>query len=330
MTLRIGRRASLALGAATLATPLAVPLAAPAIAQAAFPSRPIRMYVPWAPGGTTDVQMRALCEAAGRRAGQPVVVENKSGAGGILGAQAMLSDKPDGYTLGQMPVSVFRTPLMSTRPMYDPVADFTYIIHLCGYLFGVVVRADAPWKTFQEFLDHAKKNTGEVNYGTPGVGTSLHLTMERIASEKGIDWTHIPFRGFAENMNALLGGQIDALADSSGWGPLVEDGRARLLVTWGEQRAKRFPDAPTLREVGINIVSASPYGIGGPKNMDPGLVRAIHDIFKPALEDPAHLAVLERYDMPVMYKDPEEYQAFVRQQVEEDRAMIRKLNLKLN
>jgi len=318
----IGRRSALALGAATLA--------APAVAQGGFPGRPIRMYVPWAPGGTTDVQMRALCDAASRRAGQPVIVENKSGAGGILGAQAMLSDKPDGYTIGQMPVSVFRTPLMSSRPMFDPVNDFTYIVHLCGYLFGVVVRADAPWKTFPEFLDHAKRNPGKINYGTPGIGTSLHLTMERIATERDIDWTHVPFRGFAENMNALLGGQIDALADSSGWSQLVEDGKVRLLVTWGESRAKRFPGAPTLREVGIDIVSASPYGIGGPKGMDPGVVRAIHDIFRDALNEPAHLAVLDRFDMPVMYKDTAEYQAFVRQQVEEDRAMIQRLGLKLN
>ena len=322
MTHPIGRRAALALGAATLG--------APAIAQPAFPSRPIRMYVPWGAGGTTDVQMRALCDAAARRMGQPVVIDNKSGAGGILGAQAMLSDKPDGYTLGQMPVSVFRTPLMSSRPMYDPVNDFTYIVHLCGYLFGVVVRADAPWKSFPEFLEHAKANPGKVTYGTPGVGTSLHLTMERIAAERGLDWTHVPFRGFAENMNALLGGTTDVLADSSGWSQLVEDGKLKLLVTWGEARANRFPDVPTLREVGIDIVSASPYGIAGPKNMDAGLVRAIHDGFKAALEDPAHLAVLERFDMPVMYKNTEDYRTFVRQQIEEDRAMIQRLGLKLN
>ncbi|MBK1659773.1 tripartite tricarboxylate transporter substrate binding protein [Paracraurococcus ruber] len=316
------RRAALVLGAAALATP--------ALGQTGLPTRPIRMYVPWGPGGTTDVQMRALCDAASRSGGPPVVVENKSGAGGILGAQAMLTDKPDGTTLGQMPVSVFRTPLMSSRPMWDPVTDFTYIIHLCGYLFGVVVRADAPWKTFPELLDYAQKNPGKVNYGSPGIGTSLHLTMERIAADRGIDWTHVPFRGFAENMNALLGGQTDVLADSSGWSQLVEDGKARLLVTWGEERAKRFPTVPTLREVGIDIVSASPYGIGGPKTMDPGLVRAIHDMFKDALNAPAHLAVLDRFDMPVMYKGPEEYRDFVRRQVAEDRAMIQRLGLKLN
>ena len=327
MTTHFGRRAALSLAALPLA---ALPLAAPALAQPAWPARPIRMYVPWAPGGTTDVQMRALCEAASRRIGQTVVPENKSGAGGILGAQAMLTDRPDGYTLGQMPVSVFRTPLMSSRPMFDPVADFTYIVHLTGYLFGVVVRADAPWNTFAEFLDHARRNPGKVNYGTPGVGTSLHITMERIAAEKSLDWTHIPFRGVAENMAALLGGQIDATADSSGWSQLVQDGKLKLLVTWGEARAKRFPEVPTLREVGIDIVSASPYGIAGPKGMDAGLVRAIHDGFKAALEDPAHLAVLERFDMPAMYKNTADYQAFVRQQIEEDRVMIQKLGLRIN
>lgn len=327
MTRPIGRRAALALAAAPLA---AMPLARPAIAQPAFPARPIRMLIPWAPGGTTDVEMRVLCEAASRHAGQTVVPENKSGAGGILGAQALLTERPDGYTLSQMPVSVFRYPMMASRSPFDPLTDFTYIAHLTGYLFGVVVRAEAPWRTFDEFLAHAKGKAGEVNYGSPGVGTSLHITMERIATERGIDWTHVPYRGLSENLQALLGGQIDAVADSSGWAQLVQDGKLRLLVTWGEARAKRFPEVPTLRESGFDIVSASPYGIAGPKGMDPGVVRKLHDIFKAALHEPAHLAVLERYDMPVMYRDSADYTAFVRQQIEEDRAMIRKLGLRLN
>ncbi len=321
MPQKITRRTALALGAAALASP--------ASAQPAFPSRPIRLLIPWAPGGTTDVQMRALADAASRHAGQVVVPENKSGAGGILGAQALLTERPDGYTLSQMPVSVFRYPVMAARPPFDPMKDFTYIIHLTGYLFGVVVRADAPWKTFEEFLDHAKRNPGRVTYGTPGVGTSLHITMERIAGARDIDWTHVPFRGFADNVQSLLGGQTDALADSSGWAELVKSGQLRLLVTWGEERAKRFPDTPTLKEIGIDIVSASPYGIAGPKGMDPAVVQRLHDIFKEALYDPAHLAILERYDMPVMYKNSADYTAFAREQFEQDRAMIQRLGLKL-
>jgi tripartite-type tricarboxylate transporter receptor subunit TctC len=307
-------------------------LARPALAQGGgrFPERPIRMVVPWAAGGTTDVQMRALSEQASRRLGQPVVVENRSGAGGILGAQALANEtKPDGYLLSQMPVSVFRYPLMASRPPFDPMADFSWIIHLTGYLFGVVVRADAPWQTFQDLIADAKRNPGKITYGTPGVGTSLHITMEQIAGAQGVEWVHVPFRGFADNVQSLLSGQTAALADSSGWAPLVEEGRLRLLVTWGAERAKRFPNTPTLRESGIDIVSTSPYGIAGPKGMDPRVVQTLHDAFKEALYDPAHVQILDRYDMQIVYANSEDYAALARRQFEEDRVMIQRLGLKL-
>ena len=319
------RRRALGLGAALAAPALSLP----ALAQRNFPDKAIRMLVPWAPGGTTDVQMRAVCEQAGRRLGQPVVVENKAGAGGILGAQALLNERPDGYTLAQMPISVFRVPFMSQRPPFDPLADFTYVSHLTGYLFGVVVRADAPWADFNAFLADAKANPGKFNYGTPGVGTSLHITMEQVATKRDVNWVHVPFRGVAENMQALLGGQIHATADSSGWGPLVEDGRLRLLVTWGPERAKRFPTVPTLKELGLDIVSTSPYGVAGPKGMDPAVVRVLDAAFRGAVADPAHMAVLDKFDMPPMPMGPEEYTAFVRRQVEEESAMIRRMGLRI-
>ena len=319
----LGRRVALGLGVAALYRPAA--------AQRRFPDRPVRVLVPWAPGGTTDVEMRALCDAASKRLGQPVVVDNKAGAGGILGAQALAGGtRPDGYVLAQMPVSVFRYPQMAARPPFDPMKDFTWIVQLTGYLFGVVVRAEAPWRDFREFLAHAKANPGKVTYGSPGVGTSLHITMEQIAEQRGIDWVHVPFRGTTENVQALLGGQIDATADASGWGELVKDGRLRLLATWGAERAKRFPDAPTLREQGIDIVSASPYGLAGPKGLDPAVVQVLHDAFRAALEDPAHLAVLERYDMSVAYLDSADYAEAARRQYEEDGAMIRRLGLRLD
>lgn len=306
-------------------------LASPAVAQAAFPNRPIRLIVPWPPGGSTDSQFRALAEVATRILGQPVIVENRAGAAGTLGAQ-MLANEPrgDGYLLSQLPITVFRYPLMQSRPGWDPMRDFTYIIHLTGYLFGVVVRADSPWQTWQEFLDYAKANPGKIAYGTPGVGSSLHITMERIAAEKGIEFLHVPFRGGADNAQALLAGQTQAMADSTSWAPLVDSGQFRLLVTWGAERAKRYPNVPTLRETGIDIVSASPYGIAGPKNMDPGIVRILHDAFRQALYDPQHLAVLERFDMPVIYMNPEDYRASVQRIIEEEGAIIRRLNLRLS
>jgi len=319
---RIGRRFALGLGGSLLAAPSVR-------AQARFPDRPVRLLVPWGAGGPTDIQMRALAEQAARRLGQPVIVENKPGAGGVLGAQQLLTERPDGHVLAQIPISVFRHPQMAARALFNPMEDFSWVIHVTGYLFGIVVRADSPWQTLGQFLDYAKANPGRVNYGTPGVGTSLHITMEQIATARGIEWTHVPFRGWAENAQSLLGGQIQASADSSGWAELVRGGQLRLLTTWGAERAKRFPDAPTLRESGIDIVSASPYGLAGPKGMSAETIRVLHDAFREALFDPAHIAILDRFDMSPFHLGPAEYAAFARRQYEEEGAMIRRMGLRI-
>jgi tripartite-type tricarboxylate transporter receptor subunit TctC len=325
MPIATTRRAALLAGAGMLAAPS---LHAQGTAGR-FPDRPIRLIVPWAAGGTTDVQMRAFGEQVSRRLGQPVIIENKPGAGGVLGPQSLLQERPDGYTLSQIPISVFRHPQMAQRALFNPLEDFTYVSHISGYLFGTVVRADAPWRTLGELLDHAKANPGKLNYGTPGVGTSLHITMEQIAGTRGIEWTHVPFRGWAENAQALLGGQIQASSDSSGWAELVKSGQMRLLAVWSAERAKRFPEVPTLRESGIDIVSASPYGIAGPKGMNPEVVRTLDTAFRAALFDPAHVAILERFDMAPWYLGPAEYDAFARKQFAEEGAMIRRLGLRL-
>ena len=157
-----------------------------------FPTRPVTLIVPWPAGGSTDVGMRALASATEKHLGQPIVIENRPGASGTLApGQMAATAKPDGYTITQIPITVFRFPFMA-KTTFDPTVDFTYIIGVSGYTFGVVVRDDAPWKTFQEFLADAKANPGKINYGTPGVGTSLHITMEQIAKQKSVKWTQIP------------------------------------------------------------------------------------------------------------------------------------------
>lgn len=316
---RFGRRS--VLGAALLA--------APALAQPAFPTRPIRVIVPFPPGGTTDIQMRALAEPAGRRLGQPIIIENRAGAGGTLGATTLAQGtRPDGYTLSVMPLSVFRIPAMMAQPPYDPLTDFTWVIRLVGYTFGIVVRADSPWQTVQDFLAYARANPGRVTYGTPGVAT-LDVTMERIAVQMGgIEWTHVPFRGGADNIQALLAGQIDASAESSVWAELVLDGRLRLLASWGEARPARFPTAPTLREAGIDIVESAPYGLAGPRGVDSGVVAALHDAFRDSLDDPAHLAVLDRFNMPLLYEDSAAYALSTRAFYETDSAKVRAMGLR--
>ena len=192
------------------------------------------------------------------------------------------------------------------------------------------MKADAPWRNWQEFLAHAKANPGRVSYGSPGVGTTLHITMERIAAEQGIEFLHVPFRGGSDNAQALLSGQTNAMADSTSWGPLVDAGQFRLLCTWGPQRARRYPDVPTLKELGTNIVSTSPYGLAGPKNMDPEVVRILHDAFRQALNDPIHLAALERFDMPLLYLNSDDYRTAALRTTEEETAVIQRLGLRMN
>jgi tripartite-type tricarboxylate transporter receptor subunit TctC len=191
-----------------------------------------------------------------------------------------------------------------------------------------VVRADAPWKTFQEFLADAKANPGKINYGTPGAGTSLHITMEQIAKRQGIKWTHVPFKGNAEVMNALLGGHIHAVADSSGWAQLVNAGQFRLLVTWGAARTKNWSSVPTLRDLGIEMVSNSPFGIAGPRGMEPKIVKVLHDAFKQGLEEPSYAAAMADLDQELFYLSSEDYQKFAMQQIEEARRFIAELGLK--
>jgi tripartite-type tricarboxylate transporter receptor subunit TctC len=320
----IGRRGAFMLGAAGAAS-----LATPALGQGQFPNRPIRLICPWTPGGSTDSQMRAIAEIAGRKLGQPITIENRPGAGGVIGPQAVAQAAPDGYTIGQIPISVFRHPQMAQRALFNPLEDFTYIVHLTGYLFGTVVRADSPIRTHQELVERAKAQPGRISYGSPGVGTSLHITMEQIALAASAEFLHVPFRGFSENIVALLGGQTDVLADSSAWAPLALDGRVRVLAVWGRERAKRFPNVPTLQEVGVPVVSASPYGFAGPKGIPAEIVARLHDAFKEALTDPAHIQVLDNFDMLPWYLNSADYAAFARQQFAEEGAMIRRLNLRI-
>ncbi len=304
-------------------------LAAAALSASAadFPTKPVTLIVPWPPGGSTDIAMRAMAESASKHLGQTIIVDNKPGGSGTVGVAAMAATaKPDGYTIAQIPITVFRLPHM-TKMSFDPVKDFTYVAHLSGYTFGVVVKNDAPWKTFRDLLNDAKANPGKITYASPGAGTSLHIAMEQIALREGIKWTQVPFKGGAETSAAVLGGHVSATADSTGWGPLVNSGDLRLLVTWGAQRTKNWPNVPTLREVGIDMVADSPFGIAGPKGMDPKVVKVLHDAFKKAVEDPAVLATLSKFDMVPNYMDTATYQKFSMDKINEEKTIVARLNL---
>lgn len=324
----LSRRDALAAGGAAAIAPLAAPSVARG--QGRFPERPIRLIIPWAPGGSADAQLRSLGEQAGRLLGQPVVAENRGGAGGTLHALHLAREaRPDGYTLGQMHLSVIRRPYLVRTPQWDATTDFTHIIGLTGWLFGVAVANNSRFQTWQDMITYARANPGRVSFATSGIATTNHLTMEDIMARERIEMTHVAFRGASEAVPAVLGGQIDMIADSSVWAGPVEAGQMRLLSVWTAERVARFPNTPTLRELGYDIVVTSNYGISGPPRMDPGIVRLLHDAFHTALMGPENTRVRNQFDMPLVYLNTQEYTEFVVQRAAWERDMVTRLGIRM-
>ena len=311
----------------TSATAVVAGVALPSLVRAqAYPARPIKYICPWPAGGSTDAVIRALAESAGKTLGQTIIVDNKPGAGGMLGAIEMLNTKPDGYTLTQLPHGVFRIPHMQ-KVAYDTLKDFTWIACLTGYTFGLVVPSDSPIKNIKDLVAYAKANPEKFTYGSTGTGTSPHLAMEEFAQRAGIKLTHVPFKGNADNMQAVLGGHVMGASDATGWGPHVDGGKLRLLDTYGSKRTKRWSSVPTLDELGYQTVSDSPFGVCGPKGMDPAIVRTLHDAFKKTLDDPAVLATFDKFDQSVIYMNTEQYTKFARDSFAAEKLTIERLGM---
>ena len=314
------RRRSVLLGAAALAAPFG------ARAQA-FPTKPITLIVPWPAGGSTDRHLRALAEIASKNLGQNIIVENKPGGGGTTGPGTMaLTAKPDGYTIAQYPMGMVRLPHMQ-KVQWDPLKDFTFIIGVSGYTFGFTVRADSPYKTFNEYIEAARKAPGKIDYGSTGTGTSPHLLMEELAGNAKVELNHVPFKGNADLQQALLGGHVMAQSDATGWDKFVDGGQMRLLLTFGDKRTKRWPAVPTAQELGYGVVSTSPYGLVGPKGMDPAVAKALHDAFKRAMDDPKHVEVLAQLNQDPWYRSGDDYATWARDQFAKDKGLIDRLGL---
>ena len=313
----------------TRRTILASALAAPAIAhaQSDFPNRPIKLVIPWPPGASADAFLRTIADQAGKRLGQNVVPDNKPGANGTFGAVVLKDARPDGYTLAQIHTGVVRAQLMAEQPTYNAQTDFTYIIQLSGSAHGIVVRADSPYKTLEDLIAAAKASPGKLNYGTFGPSSVQNMTMVDLQQRLGIELTHVPYRGGSELYQGLLGSQIDIIADASGWIPLVQSGQFRLLVVWGSNRMKLFPEVRTLKEAGIDLAVNSPYGICGPRGMEPAIVKKLHDAFKEALYDAATQAVMAKFSMPTLYQDAAAYQADYKELENIERENLKRVGL---
>jgi tripartite-type tricarboxylate transporter receptor subunit TctC len=302
---RVSRRRLLAVAAAS---PLAMPMVARGQARWR-PERPITVYNPLAAGGVTDVHLRFLGERVGKILGQQVIVDVKAGAAATLAAAQMVNAKPDGHTIACMTVNSLRYPHYQ-ETNWHPLRDFTYIMGLSAYTFGVVARSDAPWKTIGDLIAAGKREPEKLNYGTSGIGGTGHLLMLETELATGAKFTHVPYKGGAEWMQALIGKHIDFVPDGAQWAPFVEAGQVRVLAMATEKRFPKFPDAPTLIESGINAVAHSPYGLVGPKGLAPAIVQSLHDAFKAAMDDPGHQPLLDKYIQEPWYRDSQGYRAW--------------------
>ncbi len=318
-----------ALAALVLATTLVG--TQPASAQAPYPDKPITIIIGWNAGAQADVLLRVLAQEMSKELQQPIIVTNRPGAAGLLGLQAVKNAPPDGYTLG---FSVSSNYLLA--PYLNPDAagmleNSTQIACFFDYQFALVVRSDAPWKTWAEFKDYAKRNPGKVNYATAGVGSTQHIIFERVAAKEGIKWTHIAFKGGNETIQNLIGGHIDAAIQGPGdIVALLRDGRLRMLMSLDDARWEVAPNAPTIVESGYDFSAYSKACLHGPKGMPEPIRAKLEAAAAKVIRDPtsAYSEKAKSMGVSVTYIDGRTYTKQIQDRAEGFRDIIGTLGLK--
>jgi tripartite-type tricarboxylate transporter receptor subunit TctC len=300
---------------------------APAFAQApaSYPSKPITLISPFPPGVTGELLFRGLAESASKHLSQAVIIESRPGGSATLGPAAVAASKPDGYTVGQVAITSFRLPYMQ-KTSFDPVKDFTWIIHLGGYSLGAVVLADGPFRHWKDVIAFAKANPGKFTYTTIGPATTNAIAMELMARHSGVKFTHVPGKGGGEGIAAVLGKHVMMMVESPAWAPMVAAGQFRPLMMLGPKSTK-WPDVPTLKELGYTYEFDSPFGLAGPKGMDPAIVKKLHDAFKLAFDDPKVIELYDKFDFTRRYMNTADYAAFVPKLAADEKAALEKLGL---
>lgn len=302
----------------------------PVLAQAqAYPSKTVRLVVPFAPGGTTDIIARIVAERMGTALGQQVVVENKGGAGGGIGMAQVAKARNDGYNVLMSLSSIVVLPeadkVLKRNPLYTldqlkPVARFT------ADPTALVVRADSPWKTYQDFIDHVKNKPGQVTFGSSGNYGTMHVPMEQLKVATDTFMLHVPYTGAGPAVMALFGGQIDALSTGpSSVMQYVRAGKLRVLAHWGEGRLAVLPEVPSLKELGVPITYSQWSGLFVPAGTPDAVVSKLRQAAKAASEDPRARQSLTAAGTSFMYQDMPEFERFVQADAKAMAALVQRI-----
>jgi tripartite-type tricarboxylate transporter receptor subunit TctC len=296
-------------------------LAFGASAQESYPNRPVKLLVAYGAGGSTDQIARAMGVKLGQVLGQPIVIENKPGASGLLAANLVAKSPADGYTLGVTAVGIFRAPHIE-KTQVDPMTDLSYVAMINEFSLLIAVKKDAPWKDVKELVTYAQQHPGKLSFASPGVLSTQQLALSQLGGVASVQWTHVPYKGDAEAITATLGGFTQFVGASNTILPFVESGEMRVLASMNESRLSEFPTVPTLKESGYPVVGASSLGIIGPKGLKPEVLRKLEQAFAEVTRDKQFLASVKALGVEPRYMNSEQYTRYARETYDASKELV--------